>query len=104
MSDAEKLKKLKDGLASRMPRPVKEKADRRAINDWLDDLFTYHKPTEEQIWAMQQIRDQAKHLAEDMDWLGCSSPELTLAIRALHLATMHFNSSVVLHGLCPEKI
>jgi hypothetical protein len=69
----------------------------------IEELFTYHKPTEDEIRAMTEVRTQAKDLAKLMHWQGCTSPELTLAIRALHLATMHFNSSIVLHGICPEK-
>lgn len=76
--------------------------DGRDIADWIGPLFTYQHVDSTAITAMNQTRVLAMRAAVGMAYLAPPSAERTLAIRALHLATMHFNSAVCMHGLKPS--
>lgn len=63
-----------------------------------DDMFTYHVPTAEQILWMQEIRVQAKCLAEAINVLPIHPDYLKEALLSLHQATMLANAGMVLYN------
>ena len=65
--------------------------------DHLDQLFTYHRPTPEQAQRYGKLREAAKTYAETILELTPGSAERTLAIRALHQASMHANSAIAVN-------
>jgi hypothetical protein len=76
----------------------------------IDELFTYHTPVGSQQSRYIELRSQHKRLAEKILELTPSSAEQTLAIRALHLSSMHANTAIALeppgtvdlHGEAPS--
>jgi len=64
----------------------------------LDDLFTYHAPTPEQVIAYQVIRENARVLAGRI-WEVCPpGPDRTAAIRKVREAVMTANASIATHN------
>jgi hypothetical protein len=64
------------------------------INNW----FTYHTPTPEQLPKYQAIRDKAKELAEVIVDNTPSSADQSAAIRLLREAVMTANASIACGG------
>jgi hypothetical protein len=60
-------------------------------------LFTYHPPQGTQPDRYARLRDAAKAHAAVIAELTPESPEQTLAIRAVHLASMHANSAIAVN-------
>jgi hypothetical protein len=60
----------------------------------LDELFRYHAPTGTQPDRYARLREAAKNYAIVIAELTPESPEQTLALRAVHLASMHANSAI----------
>lgn len=60
----------------------------------IDTLFTYHRPTQTQAGRYVQLREAAKTYAQLVKDLTPESAEQTLALRAIHLASMHANSAI----------
>jgi hypothetical protein len=60
-------------------------------------LFKYHKPTGTQPDRYARLREAAKTYAAVVAELTPESPEQTLAIRAIHLASMHANSAIAVN-------
>jgi hypothetical protein len=67
----------------------------------IENLFMYHAPNEAQIEEMKKLREKALSFAMMVSELTPVSPEQTLAIRAIHLASMHANSAIALHSKKP---
>lgn len=64
------------------------------INNW----FTYHSPTPEQLPKYQTIRDKAKELAEIIIDNTPSSADQSAAIRLLREVVMTANASIACGG------
>lgn len=64
------------------------------INNW----FTYHSPTPDQLPRYQAIRDKAKELAEVIIDNTPSSADQSAAIRLLREAVMTANASIACGG------
>ena len=62
----------------------------------IEELFTYHPPQGDQVERYVNLREAHKELAKEILNLTPSSPEQTLAIRALHRCSMHANSAIAL--------
>lgn len=62
----------------------------------IDDLFTYHAPTEEQRDALIHVRNAAKAMARTI-YANCPpSADRTAAVRKLRESVMTANASIVL--------
>jgi len=64
----------------------------------LDDLFTFHPPTPEQVEAYQGIRQMARVLAGTIWSLCPPGPDRTAAIRKVREAVMTANASIATHN------
>lgn len=62
--------------------------------DALEELFTYHAPSEEQKIAYAEIRSHALKLARVIDGCCPAGPDRTAAIRLLREAVMTANASI----------
>jgi hypothetical protein len=71
--------------------------------DLLKNLFSYHTPDSAQVDRMREIRKQALVLATLINVDGDEPGLQTLAIRALHSATMHANAAIVNAGWDRKK-
>lgn len=60
--------------------------------------FDYHKPSDEQVAFISDVRRGAKAFAKVV-WDACpNGPDRTVAIRYIHEAMMTANKSIVLEG------
>ena len=66
------------------------------MNDEIDWLFEYHAPTADQIFAMKQIRTDAKTLAHSINICCPESGDKSAAIRLLRQCVQIANASIVL--------
>lgn len=64
----------------------------------IENLFTYHPPTEEQKTAYEHIREKAKELAVIIDVYCPPSPDRTVAMRQLRECVMTANASIATGG------
>jgi len=64
----------------------------------LDDLFSYHAPTEEQIAKYQAIRDAAKEFVKVIVANSPASADQTVSIRKVREAVYSANASIALGG------
>lgn len=71
-----------------------------AMEDWnrVVAMFTYHKPTEDQVARMELLRIHARVLMREI--FGCcpASPDKAAAVKKLREAIMWANVSIVLEG------
>ena len=74
------------------------------VDEILDDLFTYHPPTEEQKALYAEINDAAKVFAKVVLMCCPSSPDRTSAVQDIRMARMRANSSIATktRGLVPR--
>lgn len=63
----------------------------------LDALFTYHAPSGDQAERYDKLRAAARAYAQAVVDLTPESAEQTLAVRAIHVASMHANSAIALN-------
>jgi hypothetical protein len=63
----------------------------------IKDLFTFHPANDDQKERMEAIRSEGEKFATFIARNTPASPEQTLAIRALHLCTMHAISAISVH-------
>lgn len=63
----------------------------------LDKLFTFHRPTNEQASRYDRLRRGAMDYATLICELTPPSAEQTLALRALHVTSMHANSAIAVN-------
>lgn len=66
--------------------------------DALENLFTYHAPTEHQVEAYNAIRLQGLALARTIERTCPPSPDRTDAIRKVREAVMTANASIATGG------
>lgn len=64
----------------------------------LDNIFTYHAPTSEQIEQYQAIRDAAKSFAQVVVYNSPKSADQSVAIRKIREAVMIANAAIALEG------
>lgn len=67
----------------------------------IENLFTYHSPEPHQIPLYTKVREEAKRFALVVSEITPVSPEQTLAIRAIHQASMMANAAIALHSRKP---
>lgn len=60
----------------------------------LDNWFTYHPPTPEQVPVFEALRDAGHEFAEKIMALVPASPDRTVAIRHVREAVMNANASL----------
>lgn len=65
-------------------------------------LFTYHRPSGTQPDRYARLRQAALDYATVIASLTPESPEQTLALRAVHLASMHANSAIAVNEQEPS--
>ena len=65
--------------------------------DWTDPdrLFSYHKPSAENLRRIQELRNLHKALGRTIREIVPECPEQTLALRALHECSKHANYALV---------
>lgn len=66
--------------------------------DQIDDIFTYHPPTQDQIPKYNAIREAAKQFALVLVANTPQSADQTAAIRLVRQAVMTANASIALKG------
>lgn len=66
--------------------------------DAIENLFTYHAPSEEQKQLYLDIRSKAMELARVIDRCCPASPDRTVAIRKVREAVMVANASIATGG------
>ena len=64
----------------------------------IDDLFTFHPPTSDQVVQYQTIREMAKQLARTIWNLCPAGPDRTAAVRKVREAVMTANASIATHN------
>jgi len=64
----------------------------------IDDIFTYHSPSSEQLPKYQAIRDKAKELGLVILENTPAGPDQTAAIRLLRESVMTANACIALGG------
>lgn len=64
----------------------------------INNIFTYHSPTKEQIPKYEAIRAKAKELGQVIVDNTPPSADQTAAIRLLREAVMTANASIALNG------
>jgi len=64
----------------------------------IDNIFTYHAPTAEQLSAYAMIRSAAKNLAEVIIARSPNGADQTAAIRKVREAVFTANSAIALDG------
>ena len=60
----------------------------------IDNWFTYHSPTPEQLPKYQHLRDEAKALAHTINLLVPECPDKSAAIRKLRECIMTANAAI----------
>ena len=65
----------------------------------INNIFTYHSPTQDQIPKYEAIREKAKELGEVIVANTPPSADQTAAIRLLREAVMTANASIALGGV-----
>lgn len=69
------------------------------IEERIEEWFTYHAPTPEQIEQYQAIRDKAKELALTIARNAPVSADQTAALRKLREAVMTANAAIACRGV-----
>ena len=67
-------------------------------NKMIDDLFTYHAPTDDQIPRYEAINAAARAFAHAIDEHCPPSADRTHAVRLVQQARMTANASIALDG------
>jgi hypothetical protein len=68
------------------------------IDETVEQVFSYHRPTEDQVPKYEQIRAAAKQLAQVIVNTCPPSADRTAALRKVREAVMTANASVALGG------
>ena len=64
----------------------------------IDDVFSYHAPTPEQVATLTEFRNHMKAAAHAIAKFVPECPYRTVAFRRLHEANMLSNAAIVLEG------
>jgi len=62
--------------------------------DVIEELFTYHKPTDDQAHQYLRIREAAKELVRVIDREVPGGPDRTVAVRKIREAVMTANAAI----------
>ena len=65
-----------------------------AVDPIIEDIFTYHAPTPEQVVKYQRIREAAKMLVYVINDCCEGGPDRTAAVRHIREAVMTANQSI----------
>lgn len=65
----------------------------------IEDAFTYHAPSTNQVEDMREIREKAKELAFLIDNKCPSCADRAAALRKLREVVMTANAAIILNGL-----
>lgn len=68
------------------------------IEEDLEDIFSYHKPTADQLPKYEAVREAAKLFAKVVRDNCPASADRTVAIRKIREAVMVANASIALEG------
>lgn len=68
----------------------------------VDEWFTYHAPSADQMERLQRIRESAKELALVVIRNTAASADQTAALRKIREGVMTANAAVVLEGRVPS--
>lgn len=71
----------------------------RISEENLDEVFTYHAPTPEQVARMNAVRDQAKQLAATVLANVPSVPDRTRVLNTISDLCMLANKAIILEGV-----
>ena len=63
----------------------------------IDNWFTYHKPTEDQIESYSELREMAKVMAQAIDLLVPDGADKSAALRKLRECVMTANAGIACH-------
>lgn len=66
-------------------------------NDQIENIFTYHKPINDQAFRYEHLREKARILAQDINLMCPDSREKSLAITNLQQAIMWANASIAIN-------
>lgn len=69
--------------------------------DWIEDMFTYHPPSREQLPKYAAIREAAKYFARVVVANTPCGADQSAAIRKLREAVMTANAAIALDGREP---
>jgi hypothetical protein len=67
-------------------------------SEQLDNWFTYHAPSSDDLVAYERLRNSAKEFAKAINDLCPESADKTTAIRKVREATMTANASIACKG------
>jgi hypothetical protein len=67
-------------------------------NNQIENWFTYHAPSGDDLVAYEKLRNSAKDFAKAINDLCPESADKTAAIRKLREATMTANASIACKG------
>jgi hypothetical protein len=67
-------------------------------SEQLDNWFTYHAPSSDDLVAYEKLRNSAKEFAKAINDLCPESADKTTAIRKVREATMTANASIACKG------
>ena len=73
---------------------TKEKEQTMIAQSILDNWFTYHAPSPEQLVAYEKLRSDARIFANTINELVPDGPDKTVAIRKLRECTMTANAAI----------
>jgi hypothetical protein len=69
-----------------------------SLEQLIDELFTYHPPTPDQVGQYEAINNAARHFAHAIDENCPAGADRTFAIRLVQLARMTANSAIANRG------
>ena len=72
---------------------------RKVTPENVAEVFTYHKPTDEQITKLKDVRRAGEQLVHAIFWNTPECPDQTAAIRKVREAVMTANAAIVLEAL-----
>jgi hypothetical protein len=73
-------------------------AESSADQQWVDDCFTYHAPTPEQVAKLAEVTKAAKAFSYALFRFVPASADRSTALRAIREARMWANAAIVLDG------
>ena len=86
------------GKASEISQEAYQEAMRRRRSELLDELFSYHSPTPEQLPRYRAIRSAARHFAEIILDNAPVCGDQSRAVDAVRMAMMLANAAIATNG------
>lgn len=91
-------KRFADGMATAKAFGVKQEGNVAITKEQLENWFTYHSPTPEQLPKYQAIREAGLNLATVIVENSPASADQTAAIRKIREACMEANAAIACDG------